>query len=406
LSLAGAREPTSAESVRADDYVAAGLTDQLRDVVAARALTRTDDMIGRLLKHVDLSRDTVMVVGATRAKTRRGLTMAALAGPGVLPGLLGSATLGRTGFVHILDVAPTVLNLLGVDIPQTMHGTVMSVTSTGQNFTSRTASLRNASADGVFRDTHVEPARRVLLGACVALAVITLLVLARIRRRVVALEWGPLAILGFVFASYAAGPLHFALHCGGHALWSFLALGACVFAVACMRFGRRYAFGPLTAALAAIVALELVDLVTGARLQLNTLFGYSATDGIRVQGAGNMTFALLSSAVVLLVGLLCQHSTSPRMRWCVVLLVVTLVVMAAPAWGDKFGAALAATPAFALLAWLLLGKKIRPFGVVLLGGAIVVGGFLFGLLDLVRPRNQRSHIGRFFEQVRQEDSTN
>ena len=46
-----------------------------------------------------------------------------------------------------------------------------------------------------------------------------------------------------------------------------------------------------------------LDLVAGAHLELNTVFGYSATIGIRVSGQGNLTFAQLTAAVILLAGL-------------------------------------------------------------------------------------------------------
>jgi len=78
---------------------------------------------------------------------------------------------------------------------------------------------------------------------------------------------------------------------------------------------------------------------------------------------------------------------------------VTLAVMAAPPFGYDFGAALAAFPAFALLAWLLLGRRVRVRTLALLSVAVVAAALLVGFVDLLRPPDQRTHIGRFFSQV-------
>ena len=55
---------------------------------------------------------------------------------------------------------------------------------------------------------------------------------------------------------------------------------------------------------ASIVVLHVVDLVTGAHLEWNTVFGYSPTIGIRFVGEGNITFSQLAAAAVLFAGLL------------------------------------------------------------------------------------------------------
>ena len=86
--------------------------------------------------------------------------------------------------------------------------------------------------------------------------------------------------------------------------------------------------------------------------------------------------------------------------WLVIgMLSVTLVVMAAPPWGSDFGAALAAAPGFALFAWLALGRRVRAGTVALLGVVLVASGLLVGIIDMLRPTSQQTHIGRFFDRV-------
>ena len=238
----------------------------------------------------------------------------------------------------------------------------------------------------------------IVLAALLTLA--TGFMLARGRRHARAVQWGALAVLGFLDATYLAGPLNFGDSDNVAAYWAFLFVVAALIATACVAMGRRDPARPLVIALGFIVVMHVVDLVTGAHLELNTVFGYSATIGIRVSGQGNLTFAQLTAAVILLAGLLVWRRPGRRTVLLVIaMLAVTLFVMAAPPWGGDFGAALAGAPGFALLAWLLLGRRVRVRTLVLLGTLLVVSGLLVGIVDMLRPSSQQTHVGRFFNRV-------
>jgi len=173
-----------------------------------------------------------------------------------------------------------------------------------------------------------------------------------------------------------------------------------VIAGVCMAATRRRPVLAVLAGLGTVIALHLVDLVTGAHLEWNTVFGYSATIGIRFVGQGNLTFSQLAAAAVLFAGLLAWRVPTPRgVRVAVVLLAVTVVVMVVPFWGNDFGAAVSAAPGFALLGWLLLGRELRWRTVWMLVGVLVAAGLLVGLLDLLRPSDERTHVGKFFEKA-------
>ncbi len=85
-----------------------------------------------------------------------------------------------------------------------------------------------------------------------------------------------------------------------------------------------------------------------------------------------------------------------------VVLVVSLVVIGAPFWGQDFGGALALAPTTAL--WWMLQRGRRISGrTVALGAAVIVGiGLVVGFVDLARPADERTHVGRFFERVGQD----
>jgi len=80
-------------------------------------------------------------------------------------------------------------------------------------------------------------------------------------------------------------------------------------------------------------------------------------------------------------------------------LVVSFVAITQPLFGQDFGDTLAAAPAFALLGWLLVGRRVTLKAVLAMVGILLVSGLAVGFLDLLRPHDQRSHVGRFFEKV-------
>lgn len=387
--------------VRADvsgRFASASQAEKLRD----EALRRSDALVGRLLDRVDLTKDLVMVVAPEPHAGEDSLTVAAVAGPGFAPGLLRSTTTQTPGFVNITDVAPTVLRAYGLDRPDDMEGRRMESAPNGDSVATRAAQLADVNADGLFRDSLIGASMGVVLGVACGLGLFVVLLdrfprLHFLRGLVVfAAVW----VLAFLDSVYLAGPLHFGRDGGRLAYWAFAVGVAFLLAIVFLLVARRHPVDAILVGLGSVVALHLLDLVTGAHLEWNTVFGYSPTIGIRFVGEGNMTFALLGAAATLFAGLLTWRVPTNRGRnLAIALLGVTVVVMGAPFWGNDFGGAVSAAPGFALLAWLLLGHRVRwrtvwVFAVVLVGAAIAVG-----LVDLLRPPDSRTHVGKFFEKA-------
>ncbi len=305
--------------------------------------------------------------------------------------------------MYTYDTAPTALALLGIEAPRKMEGEVME--SRGGGGRDRITRLVRANTDAVFRDSKVALATTIVLVLSIVLALLAGLAT---QRRYGRLRWVrpgllrgfALAVLGFLAATYVAGPLHFGRAGRQPAYLVFLVLFAVLFAVVCAGFGRRRPHAPLAIALGFTVVLHVADLLAGARLELDTVFGYTATVGIRVSGQGNPTFAQLTAAVVLLGGLLVWRRPGRRTVWAVIaMLACTLLVMAAPPFGGDFGAALAGAPAFGLFAWLLLGRRVRVRTVAILGGLLVAAGLAVGFVDMLRPADKQTHVGRLFDKV-------
>jgi hypothetical protein len=362
-----------------------------------QALAWTDAMVGRLLAAVDTRRDAVVVVGPSHPAKTDALTVAAVNAPGVKPGLLQSGTTRRAGFATLADVAPTILDVLGVSPPTSMEGRPLTVQTGGGSAAHRRTTLIETNTNALFRDSLVTEATYVYIVATVVVAV-ALIVGGRLKALRVWLRLLALALIGYLIATYLAGPLHFAGHGGIVAFWCFVIGTAIAIAVFCELVGRRSVLDPLVLALAGLLILHVADLLPGARAEFNSVFGNSATVGIRFTGLGNLSSAQITTAAIALAGLLAWRIGGNRgVRISIAVLAIALLAIASPIWGQDFGGTLADAPAFVLLGWLLLGRSVGRGFVLALGGLLIGFGAITGLLDLLRPSGQRSHIGRFFE---------
>jgi len=403
-AFAGAFTAGSVVMVEASDLWRAELAsnDTEASVAHARHARQTSDaLFATLLQRVDPTRDAVVVVGPRYSGTTLALSIAALQAPGVRPGYLQSATTRRPGFVQLVDVAPTVLTLSGVAVPGSMEGRPFTTVPGSGSAASRRAALIDANRAAQFRDRIIGPVTAgwiigqvLLCGAAVA-AFMTIRG-AQLRPFLAPAALGLLAVpLGL----WLAGLMPFFSLGAAWYVAFVVAVAAGVATVASLGF-RRNVFDPVIAMLSALVVLLVVDIATGAHLQLNTAFGYSPTIAGRFAGIGNLAYAILGAAAVFLAGLLAHRIPGRNGRiTAAVLLGVVCLVDGLPFLGADVGGMLSLVPASAVMVWLLLGKRIRG-RTVLIGGAVTVAVVLaVGFLDLMRPASSRTHLGRLFERI-------
>jgi len=159
---------------------------------------------------------------------------------------------------------------------------------------------------------------------------------------------------------------------------------------------RRNVIDGLLVGLLVIVGLLTLDALRGAPLVLNSALGYSPTVAGRFAGFGNPAYAAYSAAALLAACLL-AHRLGGRRGFGVAaaLLGVALVIDVAPMWGSDVGGILSMVPAYAVTLVLLSGRRIRVRTVVVIVAAIAVVGAIATAIDLSRPREDRTHLGRF-----------
>jgi hypothetical protein len=397
--------------VEASDLARAAAYRDVTDPTQGRllfreALERSDALLGSLLEHVDLARDAVILVDPVRTFSGTTMTPIAISAPGFDRGLLRSASTRRTGYVLLADVAPTVLHLVGVKRPVKMSGRPMTVARRSISPGTRVGKLDRAVDAAQFRDRVRGPVTIVfaLLEAVLAASAAFVILRRPGGRARGAVHLLALATLGFVPAVFLARlvPFH---RFGVPAYWLFLFAVSIAFACACRTVGRRRRdVDPVIVALSATVALLLVDVLVGARLQLSSAFGYSATIGVRIAGFGNVSYAVLGASAILLAVLLAHRFGARGVTAGVVVLGATLVADVAPFWGSDVGGALSLIPAFAVVAAQLEGWRVRLTArtAVILGGLTAMGVAAAIVVDLARPENQRTHLGRLVERISEE----
>lgn len=392
--------------------------DELRDERAV-ALSAADAALGEVMAELDLERDLLIVVSPTSPqwddKVHFGIAVAA--GPGFDPGeTLSSPSTRRGGMVTLPDVAPTVLESLGIARPASMlgrawfsHAGVAGGDGPGDGATApRIDDAVDLDRETVFIDTIRTPVSTAFVLFQLLVYAAAVWVVARgsaqeLRRRSLvnkALQSAALFLAAFPLSTYLAGLVDG--HRMGWVLYSALLVGLTALIVVLVNV---FLGKPLTRLLV-IVALTfgvlVVDLVVGAPLQLNTVFSYSPIVAGRFAGIGNIGFAILSASS-LLTGALIVHrwgATRRSLALVAALFAVTVVVDGAPQFGSDVGGAIALVPGLGI-AWLLIAGRrpsLRALSVAFGAGVVVLAGFL--ALDLSRPEAQQTHLARLFEDVR------
>ncbi len=391
----------------------------------AAAVAGVDEAVGRLRAAVAaLPGETLLLVqGVSEVNDGRPqLHVGIASGPGFTePGWLTSASTGRAPYTQLIDVAPTVLRALDAQRPASVNGQPLTVTGDRPPTAEAVAALERANTAAV---THHRSTGTFFVGLVAATALVVALGLAvlgvrrgpprRPARLRALLEVTALGVASLPVATLLAGLLPWER--AGAPRWalagSVLLAAAAVTAVALLgpwaRGTGRHRLGPPLAVLAVTLATLVADVLAGSRLELDGLLGYDAIVAGRFTGYGNLSAGLLAAAGLLTtaaVATAAGRRAAPRRARRVTGAVVlaagaaVVVLVGAPGLGRDFGGVLALLPGFLLLAMLLTGVRVTAvrLGAVLAAGVLAVGTLAF--LDWTRPADERSHLGRFVEQV-------
>jgi hypothetical protein len=143
----------------------------------------------------------------------------------------------------------------------------------------------------------------------------------------------------------------------------------------------------------------VLDVLVGAPLQLNTVFGYSVAVAGRFAGVGNLAFALLGASALVFAALVAERH-GRRGRWvAIAVLGIVMLVDGLPVLGADVGGVLSTVPAFGLAAIVLLGRRINLVHVLGVAAAAVGALAVVAFVDLARPDAEQTHLARLAEHV-------
>lgn len=377
------------------------------------ALASTDDLVGRLTANLAPA-TLVLVVSVVPPTPEWRLTPVVASGAGVVPGWLHSPSTKRLGLVTLTDLAPMILDAVGAAVPPAMIGHALRY-HPGPVDRSRLTGLDRESS---WRERIYYP---VALSYIAAQALAYLLVMAVLSRRravgkrfapaaaaggasggaTIADRWGPalrrivVAIAAFPLATFLLRAVPGAPTLGpGGAVAVLVALDLGITGIALR--ARRHPLAPLAWVMGATAWLLVTDVATGARLQVAAIMGYSPHTAARFFGLGNSAFAILAATAIL--GAATHLAHAPRRQEALAavaaFLVLVAVVDGAPGLGNDVGGILTLVPVFGLTLLVLSGRRLSWRAVAL---AVVAAVFVVAVaagVDLLRPPEARTHLGR------------
>jgi len=330
------------------------------------------------------------------------LTPMVASGRGVVPGYLHSPSTRRLGVVTLTDVAPTVLDALGLPVADGMIGHPLRY----HRGTADLAMLRDVDRDADFRESLYFPLTFwfILLQAfAYAVVVVVCARLGAAGRPATVLRWAAAAIAAWPLATFVLRAVPDVAVLGAGAIPLLLLIDVAL-AAAAVRLGRRRPLGPLSWICGATVALLVADLATGAHLQTSSLLGYSYHTAARFTGLGNTAFGMLAATAILGVALHVHHAPRRREATVTAGCVLALVALAdgAPSLGSDVGGILTLVPVFGLTMLALCGRRLSWRAVAVAAGAALAVVVVATGVDLLRPAGSRTHLGELAARIGEE----
>jgi hypothetical protein len=280
------------------------------------------------------------------------LTPFALARPGTGGGLLYSPTTRTEGLLTNADVAPTLLDVLGVPVPPEMSGQASEV---------RPGRMESAQLSQ--RRLWFVEDEGFAVWAVVGVLWVFALALGILRggRRGISVAVLALAALPAGALLAAAFPVTGVLPVG--ALTALFAGGLTALS---WRISGAFA-GALAGVALATAALVVLDAVAGGALERFSTIGYNPATGTRFYGVGNEYAAVLAGSLTMGLGVL-AHRRRPPAALLAAVGAVAVLALGLPTMGADVGGSVALGLAFGATVGLVRGERWRGAALWATGG--------------------------------------
>lgn len=378
------------------------------------AATAADRRIGALLSRLPAG-TTVLLAGISDTSTTAHLHVAAASGPSPTGGTyrrgyLTSPSTRQVALVTLPDLTATAIELLDVEPPRGVVGRSWRDDGDPPGTTAEVvAELTRADvASQVLRQVRAPFFTAFVIVQVLFYALAALAVRRRrggrrvlIATQIMAVGSGAIAISTFL------AQLVPWWHWGTPMTVLIAVILACAALITVAAFAgpwRRAVLGPLTVVAAVTSIGLLLDVLMGSRLQVNAVTGYEPVTGARFYGYGNIAFAVFATGTIMFLAgiahlLIARGRRAPALAVCVGYGAVAVLVEGWPAWGADFGGVLSFIPGIAVFLLLLSGKQVSAVRLALVGVVTTVVIMLLSFADWLRPAEDRTHLGAFFQQV-------
>jgi hypothetical protein len=329
---------------------------------------------------------TLIVFSPTPPGKEWKLTPILVAGKGIAHGSIESATTRRPALAGLVDLAPTVLDVLGVKPPAAMTGAPLRVSRDRPNL----AAYERLQVDGAVRSRFFLPAA---VGYTVAAIAFYLAFLAALRwhasRRVRAwLRLGVCIAAAFPLALLVTGAVQHWLHFGGESPLFLVAVTAGLGLVA----ARLRGIGPAYALAVVCLVVIALDVAATGPLHAASLLGYTIQTTGRYYGLPNASFSIYAASLLLVAAAVAGWApTRVGATAAATVLAVGTAFLAAPWLGNDVGGFVTLLPVSAAATWVLFGGRLTRRTLVF-GGALVVVAFI--AVAALEARNGGSHLSR------------
>ncbi len=319
-----------------------------------------------------LDQDDLLIAFGAGFRSEQPLWSLGLAGSGYGEGNLTSDSTRTGGVVTTTDIAPTILERLGAEVPGEMNGS--AIRAEGDKDAAGVADLQERLADRPSRDTV---ALLPLLVWLLAAGFVARFAGGSAGRGAfvvfgLACAWAPFMLL--VAAALDLGELASALLMG---------LGSVAAALTTSRVVPGY--GGLALACGITVGAHAVDVVAGSPYTALSVLGPNPGGGVRFFGIGNELEAILTTLTLVGAGaaLTLLDGITPRRAAAGFLVVAAIATLCfAPGrFGADVGAAIVLGSGGATAAVLALGIERRRAVLLVTGGGVLALGALL-LIDL------------------------
>lgn len=391
------------DTFRADDS-AEFCTDEQAAKVKRDAAKKLDGFIPGVESRLDFSKDLLVLLSPNPRLfsdiQEERLTPIIIKGPGFGHGMLISPSTHHAGLVTIVDIAPTILKFMGVDIPVDMVG--RPVVNTPHSNPVQALLDQNLDA------SHQGQRQVAMRGSSVVQSVVVILVtlvillsgiagLCRVASWLVLIPIAlPLAML-YLPVFYSGGLIGAILLL---ILFTAAIIGACALVFHSSSRSMVWLCGITVISLA-------IDMMRHAALTSESITGYSMVEGARYYGIGNELMGTALGAAIIGIGMaFASGRVKPKLRsWIAAfVLLSTCAFIGAPTLGANVGGALASVPAVIVALLLRRGWKMNLRNVSFVAAAtiLIIGGMF--AFDAMRGGASQSHAGRIVSLMTSGDS--